>query len=36
MNEKRAAMNKAIQMENKRLALEKKKRESAWADDQER
>ena len=35
-NEKRAAMNKMIQLENKRLALEKKQREEAWKDDQAR
>ena len=32
--EKKAAMQKAIMEENKRLALEKKRREAAWAAEQ--
>ena len=33
-NEKRGAMQKAIQEENRRLALEKKRREEAWKKNQ--
>lgn len=33
--QKKAAMLKALQDENKRLALEKKRREQAWKDDQD-
>ena len=32
--QKKNAMMKALQDDNKRLALEKKRREAAWADDQ--
>jgi hypothetical protein len=32
--QKKAAMQKAMMEENKRMALEKKRREAAWADDQ--
>lgn len=35
MSQKRAAMNKQIQDENKRLAREKREREEAWRKDQE-
>ena len=34
MNEKRAKMMKEMQEENKRLALDKKRREQAWAANQ--
>ncbi len=36
MTDKRNAMMKQIQAENKRLALEKKQREQAWKHDQQR
>ena len=34
--QKKAAMQKAMMEENKRLALEKKRREAAWAQEQEK
>jgi len=36
MSVKRAAMQKEMQQENKRLALEKKQREQRWSHDQQR
>jgi hypothetical protein len=36
MTAKRAQKMKEIQMENKRLALEKKQRENKWREEQER
>lgn len=35
MSAKRAGKNKEIQMENKRLALEKKQREQRWSQEQQ-
>ena len=34
-SQKKAAMQKAMMEENKRMALEKKRREAAWAEDQQ-
>ena len=36
MTQKRAEKYKEMQLENKRLALEKKQREAKWKNDQER